>query len=97
MKNKIIIISILILIYACKNKQVAEEISEPTLIENTVGLSTTQLKNANIESNLLEHRHSRRPTVYPTATGLSISQIKITFCRSGIQSSKRIKSESSYK
>lgn len=56
MKNKIIIISILILIYACKNKQVAEEISEPTLNENTVGLSTAQLKNANIESNLLEQK-----------------------------------------
>ncbi len=56
MKNKIIIISILILIYACKNKQVTEEISEPTLNENTVGLSTAQLKNANIESNLLEQK-----------------------------------------
>ena len=56
MKNKIIIISILILIYACKNKQVPEEISEPTLNENTVGLSTAQLKNANIESNLLEQK-----------------------------------------
>lgn len=56
MKNKIIIISILILIYACKNKQGAEEISEPTLNENTVGLSTAQLKNANIESNLLEQK-----------------------------------------